>query len=285
MPPLGTVILQTSSSLAKEGIADARLEAELLLGHVLQMPRHQLLASSERTLTGYQEEVLGQLVGRRMDGEPLAYLIGRKEFYGLEFAVSPGVFIPRPETELLVKQALRYAGKRVADEGEFVIVEPGTGSGAISIALAKELSTARLYATDTCREPLRTANLNIMRHGVSGRVTLIQGSLLEPVQAQADLIVANLPYVTSGDIPGLQREIQWEPREALDGGPDGLDVIRSLLCQAPDKLKENGTIILEIDPHQAGPLEKMARELFPRAATTILRDFSDLDRVFIADLS
>lgn len=285
MVPFGTVILQTSAALGKEGIADARLEAELLLGHVLRIPRHELLASYERTLTADQAEALGQLVKRRKHREPLAYLIGRKEFYGLEFAISPAVLIPRPETELLVEQALSCASARAGDVSDLVIAEPGTGSGAVSIVLAKELPTARVYATDLCQDALRIANLNVISHCVSSTVTLLQGNLLEPIPERADIIVANLPYVMSGDIAGLQAEVQWEPRDALDGGPDGLDVIRSLLLQAPEKLKNNGTILLEIDPHQTGPLEILARETFPAASTTVLQDFSNLDRIFIADSS
>ena len=173
--------------------------------------------------------------------------------------------IPRPETELLVEQTLFMALMHM-ESGEMVIVEPGTGCGAISINLAIHLPMARIYATELYPGALKLAEYNIAAHNVADRITLLPGDLLEPVQEMADVIVANLPYISSDQISTLQPEIQWEPREALDGGADGLDVIRRLLYQAQHKLKQNGVMILEIDPHQVGPLDELASQLFPNAA-------------------
>ena len=284
MVALGEVIRQTQHTLETVGIPDARLEAEVLLTNILQMPRHRIYAYQEQDVTSQQEEFLARMVERRLKREPLAYILGHKEFYGVDLAVRPGVMIPRPETELLVEQAL-FLSMMHMEAGELVIAEPGTGSGAISINLAMHLPMARIYATELYPEALKVAAYNIDRHNVADRVTLLQGNLLEPVQEKADIIVANLPYVSTGEIPRLQPEIQWEPREALDGGPDGLDVIRRLLRQAQHKLTQNGVIILEIDPHQVQPLEELAQELFPKATITTEQDLAHLDRIFALDLS
>ncbi|MCE2464422.1 MAG: peptide chain release factor N(5)-glutamine methyltransferase [Dehalococcoidia bacterium] len=166
-----------------------------------------------------------------------------------------------------------------------VIAEPGTGSGAISINLAIHLPMARIYATELYQEAAEVANYNINRHNVADRVTLLQGDLLEPIPEMADIIVANLPYISSDVIPNLQPEVQWEPREALDGGVDGLDIIRRMMHQAQHKLKQSGVIILEIDPAQVQPLEELALEIFPGANVSVEQDLARLDRMLIIDLS
>jgi release factor glutamine methyltransferase len=283
MAALRDVIRRTQDALDAAGIDDARLEAEVMLINVLQMPRHRIYAYQEQELTPRQEELLAQLVERRLKREPLAYMLGHKEFYGLDLAVKRGVLIPRPETELLVEQTLFLAMMHM-EAGELVIAEPGTGSGAVSINLAIHLPMARIYATELYSEALKVAEYNIGRHNVADRVTLLQGDLLDPVDEAVDVIVGNLPYVPTDVIPTLQPEIQWEPRESLDGGPDGMDIIRRLLHQAQDKLKQNGVIILEIDPQQVQPLEELSRRLFPGASVSVEQDLARLDRILVVDL-
>ena len=284
MAAIGDVVRETQRAFEGVAIPDARLEAEIIVTNVLQMPRQHLYAYREEELTSRQEQLLRQFVERRLKREPLAYILGHKEFYGLDLAVGPGVLVPRPETELLVEQALFLSMMRM-ESGDLVIAEPGTGSGAVSVNLAIHLPMARIYATELHPAAMNVARFNVRKHNVADRVTLIQGSLLEPVQETADIIVANLPYVPSGEIATLQPEIQWEPREALDGGPDGLDVIRSLLQQSHSKIKDTGVIILEIDPRQVQPLEELAREIFPSATTITEQDLAHLDRVFMINLN
>ena len=281
---LREVIRQTQDTLTAADISDARLEAEVLLTNVLQMPRHRIYAYQEQALTSQQTESLARMVDRRLKREPLAYILGYKEFYGVELSVGPGVLIPRPETELLVEQTLFLALMRMESQ-QLVIAEPGTGSGAISICLAIHLPMARIYATDLHSRPLGMAEYNIRRHNVADRVSLLRGDLLDPVKETADIIVANLPYVASAEIQGLEPELEWEPREALDGGPDGLGVIRRLLQQASEKLKPGGVMLLEMDPQQVGPLQELAQEIFPQAAVTIEQDLAHRDRVFMVDLA
>ena len=283
MASLREVLHQTQDTLDTVGIPDPRLEAEVLLTNILRMPRHHIYAFQEQELTSQQGEYLASLLERRLKREPLAYILGHKEFYGLDLAVGPGVMIPRPETELLVEQTLFLALMHM-EAGELIIAEPGTGCGAISINLAIHLPMARIYAMDLSPDALKIAEYNVRKHNVADRVTLLEGDLLEPLQEPADIIVANLPYVRSSEIPKLQPEIQWEPREALDGGPDGLEVITRMLRQAQHKLKANGVVILEIDPHQVQPLESLAQELLPNASTSTEQDLAHLDRVFIVDL-
>ena len=283
MTALADSIQQTHAVLEAAGIPDARLEAELLLINVLSVPRHRIYAFQEQELTEEESHLLASLLERRLSREPLAYILGHKEMYGVDLVVGPGVMIPRPETELLVERCL-FLGMTRMEEGEMIIAEPGTGSGGISINLAIHLPRAKIYATDLSQEALKIAETNVRMHNVQDRVTLIQGDLLDPVGEPADLIVANLPYIPTDRIPTLQPEVQREPREALDGGPDGLDVIRRLLWQSVHKLKSTGVMVLEIDPEQAGPLTDDALSLFPGAAISVEKDLARLDRVFVMEL-
>ena len=283
MAALGDAVQQTHAALEAAGIPDARLEAELLLTNVLSVPRHRIYAFQEQELTPEETELLASLLERRLTREPLAYILGHKEMYGVDLAIGPGVMVPRPETELLVERCL-FLGMVRMEEGDLVIAEPGTGSGGISINLAIHLPVARVYSTDLSTEALKIAEINVRMHNVQDRVTLLHGDLLDPVTEPADLVVANLPYIPSDRIATLQPEVQREPREALDGGPDGLDVIRRLLRQSRDKLKDTGVMVLEIDPEQVQPLTDEALAVFPGAAITVEKDLGGLDRMFVMEL-
>ena len=284
MAALGEVIKETHKTLEAAGIPDARLEAEVMLTATVQMPRHRIYAYQEQELTSQQIEALAKLVERRLKREPLAYILGYKEFYGVNLAVGPGVMIPRPETEMLVEQAMFMALMHM-DDGELVIAEAGAGSAGISINMAIHLPMARIHATELYPDALKVARYNIEMHKVGDRVTLYQGDLLEPVPESADMIVANLPYIASDQVSQLQPEIQWEPKDALDGGAEGLDTIIRLLHQAQKKLKDNGVILLEIDPQQVTPLETLAQELFPTANISTEQDLAHLDRMLVVDLA
>ena len=283
MAALGDAVQQTHAALEAAGIPDARLEAELLLTNVLSVPRHRIYAFQEQELTPKETELLASLLERRLTREPLAYILGHKEMYGVDLAIGPGVMVPRPETELLVERCL-FLGMVRMEEGDLVIAEPGTGSGGISVNLAMHLPVARVYATDLSTEALKIAEINVRMHNVQDRVTLLHGDLLDPVTEPVDLVVANLPYIPSDRIATLQPEVQREPREALDGGPDGLDVIRRLLRQSRDKLKGTGVMVLEIDPEQVQPLTDEALAIFPGATITVEKDLGRLDRMFVLEL-
>ena len=247
--------------------------------NILQMPRQDIFARQESEVSSQQQGALTQILARRKNREPLAYILGYKEFYGVNLLVTSDVLIPRPETETLVEHALFMSlmGMEVA---QLVIADVGTGAGAIAINLAIHLPAARIYATDISEESLAVANYNIRRHNVADRVTLCHGDLLDPLPEAVDLIVANLPYIPSGRIPTLQPEIQWEPVGALDGGEQGMDLIARLIVQAAEKLSPQGVILLEMDPEQFPAAVELARQYFPEAETGVVRDLSGLDRVF-----
>jgi release factor glutamine methyltransferase len=210
-----------TDALAAVGVGEARLDAELLLSHVTGRSRANLIADPGAGIGPAESRLYGELVRRRLRREPLAYIVGRKGFRRIELAVDRRVLVPRPETELLVEVALERRPARVLDVG--------TGSGAIALALADELPEAKIVATDTSPGALEVASANAARLGLAERVRFETGTL--PAGEPFDLVLANLPYVAERDWAGLRREVtEWEPREALLAGPDGLDAYRALLA-------------------------------------------------------
>lgn len=281
MPSLRQVIQQTHQALEASNIPDARLEAEVMVMNVMRMPRQDLFAQQETEVTPQQEQALAEIIQRRLRREPLAYILGYKEFFGVNLLVNPNVLIPRPETESLVEHAL-FMALMGMETRELVIADVGTGTGAIAVNLGIHLPAARIYAIDNSDPVLDVASYNIRAHNVTDRVRLLKGDLLEPLQEPVDLIVANLPYVPTDRIPTLQPEVQQEPAEALDGGPDGLDAIRRLLHQAAsDKLKNHGIILLELDPEQVSTVQDLAGELFPGADVSVEKDLAQQDRMLV----
>ena len=269
-----------AASLDELSIPDARLEAEALLAHVLQMSRAQVLAHPERPLSTEEEAAVSEAHRRRSGREPLAYITGRREFFGIDFMVNPSVLIPRPETETLVETALKVASE-FPNGLEQSIVDVGTGSGAIAVSLALQLASAKIFAVDSSGAALELAKANAEMHGVADRITFLEGDLLVPFSGAVDLIVANLPYVRTGELSSLAPEVQKEPREALDGGQDGLDLIRRMMHQAQHVISGEGVILLEMDPRQAEPIRGLGESLFPGAGISVVKDLSGWDRVFM----
>lgn len=282
MPLLREAVQQTHRTLEACHIPDARLEAEVMLMNVMRLQRHDLFSQQETDVSPQQEQVLAEILERRLKREPLAYILQYKEFYGINLLVNPNVLIPRPETECLVEHAL-FMALMGMETPELVIADVGTGTGAIAINLALHLPAARIFAVDNADAVLDVAAYNIRAHNVADRVALGKGDLLEPIPEPVDLILANLPYVPAGRLPNLQPEIRWEPQQALDGGPQGLDLIERLLRQAPSKLKEHGIVLLELDPEQVPAVEGMAREIFPGAELSVEKDLAQRDRIFVID--
>jgi release factor glutamine methyltransferase len=276
-------LLIEATRLLQEGDLDTlRLEAELLLGHVLGLTRAQIHAHPHRRLDAAALDRYRELIERRRQHEPVAYIIGHKEFYGLDFYVDRRVLIPRPETELLVEKGLEI-GRAISHR--LTIADVGTGCGAIAISLTVHLPQAIAYALDASPDALEVAALNRRRHGVEGRVHLHQGDLLSPLTEPVDLIVANLPYVSWVEWEQLPRAIAaYEPRSALDGGPDGLDAIRRLLAQAQSHLKPQATILLEIGATQGEAVTNLAKCHFPAATVEVVQDYAGLDRMVVIDI-
>jgi release factor glutamine methyltransferase len=225
------------------------------------------------------------LVWRRLCGEPTPYIVGRTGFYDIELAVTPAAAIPRPETELLVEEALVLARKRLQDTPALTIVDVGTGCGAIALALAAHLPSAQIIATDISSAALAVAQDNAESLGLTSAVRFLCGDLLIPLDQSVDIVVANLPYVRSAEWEGLPVEIRChEPRGALDGGPDGLRVIEGLLRQAPPFLHPAATLLLEIGYDQGPPVLALASELFPKAISEVKKDLASLDRLVVIRL-
>jgi release factor glutamine methyltransferase len=266
--------------LAEAGADAPALDAELLLAHVLQCERVALLTCPERRLTERERHALDDLVGRRAEREPLAYILGRREFYGLVLEIGAGVLIPRPETEELVERAVDWLRRQGLAAP--TVADVGTGSGAIAIALAHVWPSAGVYALEASPTAAAVARRNIERWGLSDRITLLTGDLLAPLATAVNLIVANLPYIATAEVETLMPEVaRYEPRLALDGGADGLDVIRRLLAQAPSRLLPGGALFLEIGASQGPAARAAAEAIFPSAETAVYPDLAGHDRILM----
>lgn len=261
----------------KRGIASPRLEAEVLLSHVLRCPRLQLYTEFDRPLVEEELNLYRNAITRRRQGEPSAYIIGKKEFWSLDFQVNPSVLIPRPETEILVEQALARI------EGEARVLDLCTGTGCIAIAIAQERPNVYIDAVDISAEACRIAEQNAAHHGVMGRITILQGDLFQPLSRSEKyhVITANPPYVRDDEFDNLSQEVQREPRIALFAGPDGLDVVRAIINEAPAYLRPGGTLLMEVDPRQIPEIiENIGKPaLGEHSRCEIIQDLSGKERI------
>ena len=269
----GTRLIQSTGS------DEARLEAELLLMHALKTDRVHLYERLQDELPVRASDYYQRLLDRRLVHEPTPYIVGLKEFFGMEFEVTRSTLIPRPETETLVELAIDFARDRYADD-RLTIADVGAGSGVIAIVLACELPKAHVIATDVSKRALAVARRNAERHGVAARIEFFESDTLLPIEGRAGIIAANLPYVTTEDWLATPPEIhEWEPRRALDGGVDGLRCIRRLFQQAPEKLAPDGALFAEIGDRQGATARSLAEEAFPAAKVEVRPDLAGRDRV------
>jgi len=273
--------------LGEKHIDSPRLAAEVLLAHVLGMKRIDLYLDFERPLTSAEVSRYRELIRRRVAREPLQYIIGRQEFWSLDFTVNPHVLIPRPETELLVEQVIEHCKQRIgAGEKQITVLDLCTGCGAVAISIAKEVPQARLWATDLSPEAISIARANAQKHGVLEKIEFLEGDLFEPVRDKKDhfhIIVANPPYVAEEDYEKLPPEVrEYEPRMSLDGGPDGMVLIERILRNAPDFLTSAGVVMIEMDPMQVVKAKDLVASLSVYKICRVIKDYSGLDRVVIA---
>lgn len=276
---VGRAVNAATQRLEEAGVSTARLDAQVILAHVLGVGRSWLFAHYEYALDLEQADQYTELIARRVRREPVAYLIGRKEFYGIDLQVDHRVLIPRPETEMLVDAVLELAS--AGDSEPIIVADVGTGSGAIALAVAANAENARIYALDVSDEALAVARTNVARHDQRWQVTLLHGDLLQPLPECADVIVANLPYVTSADYRTLDLDVRgYEPQIALEAGTQGLDVITRLLRQIPGHLKPGGAVILEIGYDQGQAVLNLVGQLLPQAQDVDLhQDYQGHDRM------
>ncbi len=282
MPVIREVIQRTHTTLEISEIADARLEAEVLVMNAVRMTRQNIFAQQETEVGHQHEQDLAEMVERRLKREPLAYILGYREFYGINVMVTPSVMIPRPETENMVEHTL-FMALMGMESRDLIIADVGTGSGAIAVNLAIHIPSAQIYAVDISEPALDVAAYNIRSHSVADRIRLGHGDLLEPVPDPVDIIVANLPYVPTARIRTLQPEVQQEPVAALDGGEDGLELVRRLLAQTPQKLNDHGIMLLELDPEQFPAVEKLVLRYLPGAQTSREQDLTRRDRILVVN--
>lgn len=275
-----SVLDWTRTHFEAKQLSSPRLDAELILGHALGLQRVMLYAHFDRPLGQEELGKIRALVARRARGEPMAHLLGEKELWSMSFEVSADVLIPRPDTETLIELCVA----RLKNVEAPVLADVGTGSGCIALALAKELPRAQMYAIDISPKALAVAAKNREKHGLAERVELLESDLLARVPAELsfDLIAANLPYIARAELPKLMRDVRdFEPHLALDGGPDGLDLVRRLILEAKPRLKEGGALVLEIGWDQRERTEALFHDAGYRDVEAH-KDPGEHDRVVLA---
>ncbi len=279
----GSVLKEAADTLSSNGIERARLEAELLLAHVLELRKEDIIIHPNQELADPQEESFQQLIERRCRKEPLAYIVGHREFWSLEFKVCPKVLIPRPETEGVIERLLNLAGEE-ADEKSIRILDVGTGSGILAIVAAVEFPKAQVVAVDNSIDALEIARENALRYQVAERIKFLKMDLTHdwnlPENDLYDYVLSNPPYIPSKELEQLMPDVRdYEPRAALDGGPDGLACYRCIVSNAYPYLKPGGHLIFEVGDDQAGPVKQSLQAHGGWDEIEIVQDLSGRDRV------
>ena len=276
---------QASQMMARAGIDSAALDAEVLLRYALGLTREQLLLRADSLLSAAQADCFAALLTRRLEREPIAYIIGRQEFWSLDFQVSTDVLIPRPETERLVELALSLAAPPTSTK-PLRVLDLGTGSGVIAVSLAAEIPAAEIIATDISPAALAVARHNARINGVAERIEFCCGDLIDALADQAapfDLILSNPPYIRRAEIAALEPEVSlYEPRAALDGGADGLDFYRRIATGAWPFLATNGALVLEIGADMGQEVCALFNQTGRYQEVVVLRDYAARDRVAVA---
>ncbi len=275
---IGSILKWTGQYFGDKGVESPRLDAEVLLSHILGKERIRLYVDFDQPLQPQELTAFRLAVKQRAARLPVAYITGRKEFMGLPFTVTPAVLIPRPDTEILVEAAL----ERLKKVEQPKLLDIGTGSGAIIIALLSGLPAACGTAVDLSAEALAVAGINAAAHQVAERLRLCRGDLCQPVAGQRyDAILSNPPYIPDGDLDGLAPEVRQEPQLALAGGADGLDFYRRLIREAADYLKPDGFMALEVGAGQAAAVAELAAAQPLMHCSAVLKDYGGIDRVVI----
>jgi release factor glutamine methyltransferase len=290
----GSLVAAATERLRVARSPTPRLDAELLVAHAFGRDRAWVLAHPEASLEAAEVETLDNWLARRAAGEPIAYIRGFKEWFSLQIQTDTRALIPRPETELLAEAAIEeIADRLVRDDAPISAWEVATGSGAVALALALRFRSAlalgrvRLAASDLSAEALELAAENLAANGVDGLVTLGCGDLLEPAVLPApllpDVVIANLPYLTSNEVAAGAGSLRFEPHSALDGGPDGMDMIRRLIEQLPARLARGGVALLEVGAGQSEAIRELLPQLPMPAEMATLEDLAGTQRVVRID--
>lgn len=273
----------TSQYFSENGIENPRLDAEVLLAHSLRTNRLRLYLNYDKPILKGELREYKKLIKRRIRREPLQYITGYQEFWSLNLKVTKGVLIPRPETEILVEEALKTFPQNESFDKTINILELGTGSGAVAIALAKELQRGSIVATDISDIAIKTARENAKVHGLEEQITFLKGSLFEPVRERIgtfNLVISNPPYIPIEDFRDIQPEVRdFEPRISLNGGKEGLKFYRQIFSQIGRYLAKDGWVILELGKGQAEKVTRLIELTGEFNPTSIVKDFSGIERV------
>jgi release factor glutamine methyltransferase len=284
VPLLRILLHDAARALLAEGCDDdldeARLDAEVLYGEAAGLTRAAVLARGGDEADADALARFDATLARRLDHEPLAYILGRREFFGMTFEVGPGVLIPRPDTETLVEAALAAIRAHPASRRLVRVADVGTGSGAVALAVGRHAASAKVWAVDRSTEALAIAGANRRRFHLEAQVVILAGDLLEPLLDPMDVVVANLPYIPTAEVETLAPEVRdREPRSALDGGTDGLDVFRALCAQLPAHLVDGPcAVLLEVGTGQAAVVAELLANAVPGEVRTH-RDLAGIERV------
>ncbi len=273
------VLEWTAGHLQKHGSDTPRLDAEILLAHARNCRRIQLYTAYDEPLSDAVRAQMKELVKRRAAREPVAYLVGHREFFSLDFRVTSDVLIPRPDTETLVMEAVTIAKPQAAS----TVLDLCTGSGCVAVSIAKNVPASTVTGVDISPAALAIAVENAVKNGVSERVTFLEGDLFAPLAAgqRFDIIASNPPYVRTDELAGLDADVRrYEPRLALDGGADGLDLVRRILTAAPAWLKPGGWLMLEIDPHQFAAVDELGARTAMFVETAKSKDLAGRWRIW-----
>ncbi len=282
---IAEAIQRAAARLSAHKVPNARLDAEVLLCHAVGRDRAWVLIHMQDQLDDQGLRIFEKSIDRRSVREPLQYITGIQEFWGLPFKVTPDVLIPRPETEFVVEAAVKAAAKATSP----VIIDLGTGSGCIAVSLAKGLPQAQVFAVDRSEKALAIARQNAQRNGVADRIRFLEGDLFGPVEeldlrGRVDVIVTNPPYVKAGDLAGLQPEVRdFEPEMALIAGPEGTESAKKIIPQAPEYLKTGGSLIMEMGIGQAAALGKIIDDTRKFGSMEIVKDLAGIERVIVAE--
>ena len=273
--------LQQALERLKERVSTPLLDSQVILCRVLNVDRLYLIINKDKILTKEETEEYNKLIEKRFEGLPVQYITGSQEFMGLMFHVEEGVLIPRPDTEILIEKVL----DRIDVNNRYNIVDIGTGSGAISVSLAKLIEGAYIYSIDISRKAIDMGRKNAENNGVGSKISFLNGNLFEPLEktdiiGKVDILVSNPPYIPTEDIENLQIEVsRYEPRIALDGGVNGLDFYRKIIDGAPKYLKEDGLIALEVGYNQSRKVIDIMVEKGKYVDIQITKDLAGIERV------
>ena len=274
--------VDTKKELDSSNISDSNIESEVIIRKVLGLDRNNFFATLDNPISMRKTSQIKKNLQQRISGIPLSYITKNREFFGIDFFVNEHVLIPRQESELLVEKVISFCKKQ--KKTKFTIADIGTGSGALAISIAKNLSNVNLIAIDISDKALQIAKKNAKNINLSTKISFLRSNLLENLKTPVDVIVANLPYISTGEMHTLSLEVKKEPTIALLGGEDGTDLITKLIRQSPKYLKKNGKLILEISPSQKNIVFSLIKENFPKSNPKVHEDYAKIERAISVEI-